>query len=118
MIKKRLKKKVVVKRDADSDSKLYAFLAVFFTIIGFLIAFVLKKDNKYVMFYAKHGLILFIGQVLVGVVGAFSIVGWFFIGPVLWTVLIVLWVVAWLNALSGKQKETFIITELAEKINL
>ncbi len=74
MPKKRMKKKAGARRDTDSESKLYAFLAVFFTIIGFLIAFFLKRDNKYVMFYAKHGLILFIGQVLVGVVGAFSII--------------------------------------------
>ena len=54
-----------------NDKKLHAFLASFFTIIGFIIALILWKDDKYVMFYAKQGLILFIGYVLIVVTKPF-----------------------------------------------
>ena len=101
----------------ESDKKLYAFLASFFTIIGFIIALIIKKDDEYIMFYAKQGLVLFIGQVIIGLVSwlFFFII---FLKPLLWILWVILWLVTWINALSGKKKSTFIIGELAEKIKL
>ena len=37
----------------SDDRKLFAFLAAFLSIVGFVIAVVTKKDDRYVMFYAK-----------------------------------------------------------------
>ncbi|MCX5704306.1 MAG: hypothetical protein NT066_07465, partial [Candidatus Omnitrophica bacterium] len=51
----------------DDDSKLFAWLATFFLIIGFIIALVTKKDNKYVMFYAKQSLVIFIAWIILGI---------------------------------------------------
>jgi len=36
------------------EGKMFAFLGVFLTIIGFVIVLLAKKDNKYAMYYAKH----------------------------------------------------------------
>jgi len=105
------------KTKRGDDKKLFAFLATFFTIVGFIIALVAKREDKYVMFYAKHGLVLFIGSIAIGIVAWIPIVGWI-TGPILWIFLVVLWVIAWINALSGKQKRTFIISDLADKIDL
>lgn len=100
------------------DRIVFAFLAAFLTIIGFIIALIIKKDDKYVMFYAKHGLILFIGWIIAGILSVIPIIGWLILGPILWIALLILWVITWINALSGKQKKTWIIGNLAEKIKL
>ena len=98
----------------DNDKIIFAWLATFFTIIGFLIAILIKRDDKYIMFYAKQGLILFIGQIIIWLLsGIFS---WLTI--LLWIFLAILWVMAWINALSGEEKNTFIVGSLAEKIKL
>ena len=106
------------KTNKQSDSKLFAFLATFLTIIGFIIALIFKRDDTYVMFYAKQGLVLFIFQIIIGIVGAIPFVGWFFLGPLLWILFIIIWIMAWINALSGKKKDTWLIGELAKKIRL
>ncbi|MFW6283001.1 MAG: hypothetical protein ACOC1P_03035 [Minisyncoccales bacterium] len=101
------------KKQQKQENQIFAWIASFFTIIGFLVAIILKKEDKYVMYYAKHGLVLFIGFVIAGFLMWIPIVGWVF-----WVFVFVLWIVTWINALSGKKKETFLVTELAEKIEL
>ena len=43
MAKKEMKK--------EDEKKLYAFLGVFLTVIGFIIVLATKKDDKYAMHY-------------------------------------------------------------------
>lgn len=102
------------KSSKKEDKILFAFLGTFFTVIGFVIALILKKQDKYIMFYAKQGLVLFIGQVIIVVVSPFL----FFIVPFVWIFWIVLWIIAWVNSLSGEMKNTFLIGDLAEKIKI
>ena len=85
---------------------------------GFIIAIIIWKEDKYSMYYAKHGLILFIGQLLITLIGNIFVpmMHWFTI--LLWIFWAILWVMTWMNALSGNIKYTFIITDLAEKINV
>ncbi|MAG02544.1 hypothetical protein CMI42_04350 [Candidatus Pacearchaeota archaeon] len=104
------------KNQKNNDKKLKAFIASFFTIIGFIIAIVAWKEDKYTIFYAKHGLILFLGQIVMWLLIPLPLLGWFI--PLVWILWVVLWVITWINALSGKQKRTFIITDLADKIDL
>ena len=96
------------------DQKLFAFLSSFFLIIGFIVAWILWKNDKYVMHYAKQGLVLFIGMVLIVTLGMFLS----FIGVILWIFWVILWIVTWVNTFSGKRKKTFLISDLADKIEL
>jgi hypothetical protein len=41
-------KKIEFKKD---DSTIYAFLATILSIVGFIIAIIAKRDDKYVMYY-------------------------------------------------------------------
>ncbi|MEK6817754.1 MAG: hypothetical protein AABX80_03030 [Nanoarchaeota archaeon] len=100
--------------EKNNDKIIFAWLATFFTIIGFLIAILLKKDDKYVMFYAKQGLILFIGEIIIWLLS--GIFGW--LKYLLWIFLAILWAMAWINSLSGEEKNTLIVGSLAEKIKL
>ncbi|MAG61480.1 hypothetical protein CMI43_01525 [Candidatus Pacearchaeota archaeon] len=102
------------KRIGDDDRKLYAFISSFFTIVGFIIALILWRKDKYIMHYAKHGLVLFIAQAVIIVLGPFL----YFLSSVLWVLWVILWIVSWMNSFSGKMKKTFLIGDLADKIIL
>ena len=120
-VKKKTTNKKTTKKASkkkSDDSKLFAFIATFFSIIGFIIVIIVRGDDKYVMFYAKQGLILFVGQILISFISAIPLIGWFVLGPILWVFFAILWIVTWINALSGKQKDTWLIGELAKKIDL
>jgi len=117
MAKKKVKKNVQSLGKQD-DKKLFAFFAAFFTIVGFIIVMILKKEDRYVMFYAKQGLVLFMGWLIAWAVGLMPVIGKFILGPILWILLLILWVITWINALSGEQKKTWLIGDLAEKIKV
>ena len=94
-----------------------AFVATFFSIIGFVIAVLAKRKDKYVMYYAKQSLVLFILIAVVSIAGNIP-----FIGGVISVVggvsVFVLWVFQWAYALSGDRKHTPIIGGFGEKIKL
>ena len=104
-------------KNKKEDSRVFALLAVLLTIIGFIIALLAKREDKYVMFYAKQSLILFISWIISGAVMMVPIIGWF-AGPILYVITLVLWIIAIFNSLSGKEKETPLIGQYARKINL
>jgi uncharacterized membrane protein len=95
-------------------SKGWAFIAVFFGIIGFVLALIFKFKDKYVMYYAKQSLVIVITGVILSIIGWIPILGWIvvIIGSV---VLLILWIIAWVNAISGKQRETPLIGKYAAK---
>ncbi len=101
----------------EDDRKLFAFLAVFLTVIGFIIALAVKKNDKYVMFYGKQGLILFIASVVIWIIALVPILGWI-LASVAWIGWIVLWVIGIVYSLSGDMKEIPIIGKYARKISV
>lgn len=99
----------------QDDDKLFAFLASFLTIIGFIIAYSIRRDNKYVMHYAKEGLVIFIAAVAINILSMipfFHLFTW-----ILHVLLLVIWVMSWLAALSGEIKNTWLISEFTKKFN-
>jgi len=114
---KKQSKKIIIKD--NSDSKLFAFLGVFLTVIGYIIVMLARKDDKYAMYYAKQGLVLFIAWIIAAV--ASWIVGWIpvagqIIGYVLNAVILAFWIIGIIYSLSDKEKEIPIIGEFARKI--
>lgn len=110
----------IKKRDVE-DKKLFAFLATFLSVIGFVIALAAKREDKYVMFYAKQSLVIFIIGVVAGAIGSvFKLIP--IIGMIIYFALTILvlivWILSWINALSEKEKDLPIISYWAEKINL
>lgn len=103
------------------EGKIFAFLATFLTIIGFIIVLLAKKDNKYAVYYAKQGLVLFILSIIIFIAAPFIAIlllpiGWI-IPPLLYIFWGILWVISWIYALSGKMKPVPLIGRLAEKFN-
>ena len=114
-IKKRGKKE-----EDTGDSKLFAFLAVLLSVVGFIIALVAKRDDKYVMFYAKQSLILFMAGIVVKVLTvllAITIIGLIAV-PIVWVIYAILFIIALVNSISGQEKEIPWIGKYARIIKL
>ena len=105
----------------NSDSKLFAFLGVFLTVIGFVIVLLAKKKDKYALFYAKQGLVLFIAGILISVVmwasGWIPVVGWT-LDWALRGIWIVLWIIGMVYSLSGKEQDIPLIGSYAKNIDI
>ena len=117
------KKRVVRNRTAvkkEDDSKLFAFLAVLLSLLGFIIAILVKRDNKYVMFYAKQSLVLFLTGIFAKVITillAITIVGIIAI-PIVWVIYFVIFIIALINSVSGEERETPVVGKYTRKIKL
>ncbi len=107
------------KSNDETESKLFAFLGVLLTVIGYIIVILARKNDKYAMYYAKQGLVLFIAWIIAAVaswaIGWIPVVGniasW-----VLNAIMLALWIIGIVYALSGKEKEIPIIGPFAKKI--
>lgn len=112
-----------IKMKKKDDKKLIAFVSVILSVIGFVIAYALKKDDKYIMFYAKQSLVLFIFGLIIWVAGTilsvltFGLLGIILI-PLIQIFWIVLWVIQMIYSLSDKMKYTPIIGRYADRIKL
>ncbi|MEA3266772.1 MAG: hypothetical protein U9P42_07505 [Candidatus Fermentibacteria bacterium] len=81
----------------------------YFGILGFLIAFLTKKDNKYVMYHAQQSLILVIFMLVapIPVVGQIIALGAF-----------VLFIIGLLNGFKGEIKPLPLVGNLAFKFGI
>ena len=119
--KKNIKRKNINQGKKEDNKKLFAFLATFLSLVGFIIALIVKKKDAYVMYYAKQGIVIFIIGVIAGIIS--DILIWIPImgGLIRFSLNILIfiaWLISWINALSGKKKEIFIISYWSKKINL
>jgi uncharacterized membrane protein len=118
--KKEIEKKVQ-KINNSEDKIMFAFLAAFLSIIGFLLALIIKRDDKYVMFYAKQSLVIFVIGAIAGIIANaikfIPIIGTIIYGA-LFILIFIAWFLSWIYAISGKEKTIPIISYWTEKINL
>lgn len=86
--------------------------------ILFLVPLLAKKDNKFALYHAKQGLVLFIAEIVIwiaAVILAFiPIIGWL-VALVLWILLLVMFIMGIVNAATGKYKALPVIGGIAEK---
>jgi uncharacterized membrane protein len=94
----------------------------FFALISYIsflciISLVLKKDNKFALYHAKQGLVLFVFEVGCFIVSIIPILGFLIriLGVTVFT-LISLWGI--LESLIGNYSRIFIISKIADKIIL
>ncbi len=99
------------------EGKAWAFIGVFLGIIGFVLVLLAKKENKYARYYATQGLVLTIAYVIIAIVKMIPMIGMFIFGIGL-IILIILWIIGMVYALSGERKRIPLIGEFAEKLNV
>ena len=119
MPKKKIKKQDI--NNNDNNQVLFAFLATFLSIVGFVIALIVKRNDKYVMFYAKQSLVIFIIGIIAGIIEKVLLLI-SIIGPIinfaLGIIVLILWLLSWVYALSGKMKNIPIVSDWTKKIRL
>ena|SRR3989338_7378258 len=82
-----------------------------------LIPLLLKKDNKFVLFHGKQGLVLFLGELAVGIISIIPFLGWFigFISIILFGIISLVGIV---QVLMGNYWKIPVAAGLAEKFNI
>jgi len=96
------------------EGKVYAVLAYLWILC--LLPLILKKDNRFALFHAKQGLVLFLGEIAIGFIGIIPILGWmiFFLGTLLFGILSFIGIV---QVLMGNYWKMPVVSDIAEKIN-
>jgi len=115
------KRKQLKEKEEQKDSKLIVFLITFLSIVGFIIYLLVQKKDEYTKFYAKQSLVVFIAAVIAGIIG--WIVMWIpILGGIikfgLSVIVILLWVLSWVYALSGDKKEVPLVGHYGRNISL
>jgi len=95
--------------EKKSDSNLMAALSYLWILS--VVMLILKKDDKFVIFHAKQGLVLFLASVVANFI---PFLGWFLINPVL----IVAMIIGFVMAIQGKEFKMPLVGNLAEKIKI
>ncbi|MDD5012378.1 MAG: hypothetical protein PHQ66_01895 [Candidatus Nanoarchaeia archaeon] len=105
----------------DDDKILFAWLATFLSLVGFVIAIIARRKDKYVMYYAKQSIVIFIAGAIGGVIGnvlnIIPLMGTL-VNAAIGVLMVIVWVVSWVYALSGREKKISIISDWAKKIRL
>jgi uncharacterized membrane protein len=99
----------------NDDNKLFAILS--YIGILCLIPLLMKKDDSFVFFHAKQGLILFIAEVITSFIAMVPVLGWV-IAPILWIFLFILSIIGIINVLAGKTKEIPVLGKYASEIKI
>ena len=99
----------------EEDNKLMGILSYIGVLC--LIPLLTKKDDTFVFFHAKQGVVLFIAEVLTAFVAAIPFLGWI-IAPIASLVWIVLSIIGIINVLGDKTKELPLLGKYAVKIKI
>lgn len=103
-------KKIAADPDIEANKNIAALSYVW---ILFLVPLLGKKHSKFAQFHAKQGLVLFITEVIVG------LIVWFpFFGPLLMLILIVVSIIGIVKTLSGEWWKIPFLYEQSKKFKL
>ncbi len=99
------------------EGKIYAFVGYWGILC--LIPLLAKKDNKFALYHGKQGLVLFITDIIVGILGGLiPIVGWFVIAPIGGLFVLILAIIGMVKSLSGEYWKMPLLGGFAEKIKI
>jgi len=105
-------------QNKDQEIKEGKFFAII-SYISFLciVALLLKKHNKFALYHAKHGLVLFVFEVAGFIISIIPILGWL-IGS--FGIVVISLVSIWgiLQALMGNYSRIPLVSDIADKIIL
>ncbi len=95
--------------------KLWAVIAYLWIL--FIIPLLVAKDNKFALYHAKQGLVLFVCSLVVMVISAIPIIGWV-LGLLGTIALLILFIIGIVNVLSDKYAPLPLIGKYAEAIKI
>ncbi len=97
------------------ESNLIAILSYFSLL--FLIPMLVVKDDPFVQFHAKQGLVLFIFEAATAIFMAIPVIGWFG-APILYIFWLVLSIIGINNVVKNKQEQLPLIGHLADRFKV
>ena len=94
----------------------------FFAVISYvsflcIITLILKKDNKFALFHAKHGLVLFVMEVAAFILSIIPFLGWL-IGVFGYTLFLLISLWGIMQSALGIYCRIPVITKISEKVIL
>jgi uncharacterized membrane protein len=99
----------------SGDPKVIA--AIGYLWILFLVPLLYKKNEPLCLHHGKQGLVLFIFSILISIISAIPIIGWF-IGFLGWLAVLGLTILGIINALRGDMWEMPYLGKYAKKIKI
>jgi fumarate reductase subunit D len=105
----------MAKSNETQDEKIFAVISYLWILC--FIPLLMKKGNKFIMFHAKQGLVLFICSLAVWIIGIVPFIGGLIglLGSLLWGIISIIGMV---QALMGNSWEIPLLGEYAKKISL
>lgn len=97
------------------EGKMYALLG--YLSILCILPLILKKDNKFALYHGKQGLVLFIGEVALGILALMPFIG-FALAPIAAFIFFVLSFIGIIQAVLGNYWRCPIVANIAEKIKV
>ena len=106
------KKEDLSLEEIKKGAGLAALSYVFFL---WILAFLIKKDNRFTHYHARHGLVIFIGEVIFAVLSLIPLIGGIFyvLGIIIFSDLSLYGIY---SALTGRLCRIPIVTDIAEKL--
>ena len=101
------------KASSASNKNVWAVVAYFMFFLPLLTD---QKDDLYIKFHVKQGLVLFLAFVAQMVISMIPVIGWV-AAPILLLINIILLVIGIVNSATGKQKQLPLIGKLADNFN-
>ncbi|TSC84879.1 MAG: hypothetical protein G01um101413_263 [Parcubacteria group bacterium Gr01-1014_13] len=105
-----------VSQSQPAKPKHSTLMAVLAYVLFFIPLLTDAKNDPFVKFHVKQGLVLFIACLATGIIVRMPVIGWILIAP-LNIFLLILWIIGVLNALGGKQKPLPVIGQYGEKFD-
>jgi uncharacterized membrane protein len=102
-------------KQRKQESNLIAILSYFGLL--FLIPMLVVKDDSFVQFHAKQGLVLFLFEAATAIFAAVPILGWLG-APILYIFWIVLSIIGIINVVNNKKEQLPVIGQLADRFKI
>ena len=99
----------------DNDKNIIAVLSYLGILV--IIPLLVAKDDEFVKYHIKQGLVLLIAFIAISFVAWIPILGWIF-GFFAWIICFVLVIMGIINVLGGKKKQLPIIGKYADKFKI
>ena len=97
------------------EGKIFAVLAYLSVLC--LVPLLLKKDNKFAFHHGKQGLVIFIGEVAIGILAWIPFLGWM-LAPIGSLIFFVLSLIGIIQVLRGDYWKCPVVSDIAEKIKI
>lgn len=97
------------------DGKILAILS--YLGILCIVPLLLKKDNKFVLFHGKQGLVIFLGELAAAIISIIPFIGWLvgFLSVVVFGIVSLIGIV---QVLMGNYWKIPVVADLADKFNI